>query len=166
MIRRFSIKLLLLSNINEDKIVEKTIHFIFYLSLSFLFLNCLGTVKTSSNKKFDIKDIVIQQKIDIDSLKKQEYKILGATITDSLLVISIENFCDRSQGIQLLFTGFYKKSLPPVIDLYLDVPCADNEKMNKSMNQLIFNISRTKYPGTNEIIIYLKNYEEVLYYKY
>ena len=42
---------------------------------------------------------------------------------------------------------------------------ADNKK-KKITKQFNFNVSKTKYPGTNEIIVYLKRYPEILYYNY
>jgi len=120
-----------------------------------MLLSCLANKSSTS-------EIIIKKYIISDSIY---YKINTAEIINNNLVIEIEYYGNKKDEFDLLFSGKYKKSYPPIVNLYLDQKIKSAKKY-KLKKKLTYNLSKIKYPNTESTIIYLHNYNNALKYNH
>lgn len=99
--------------------------------------------------------------------ENQNFKIKGAEIKKDLLFIEVE-VCKRNRKkcFFILSHGFYAESYPPQLEVNLVQKQSKQCKRRKyTSQQLVFNISKLKYKGT-ELVLKLKDYPGRLVYLY
>ena len=121
-----------------------------------MLLSCL-TPKSSSSTII-IKDYTIDDSI--------HYQIKNAEIINDNLAIDFEYSGTKKDEFRLLFNGKYKKSYPPIVNLYLEHKQIKSKKIKKFSKKATYNLNNIKYPNTESTIIYLYNYDDALIYKH
>ncbi|MFC2137224.1 hypothetical protein ACFLTE_03515 [Bacteroidota bacterium] len=108
-------------------------------------------------------NIVIEDYKVNDSIN---YKINKVEIINYSLVLEIEYLGSKNDEFNLLFSGKYKKSYPPIVNLYLDHKQIKSVKSKKLSKILTYKLDRIEYPNTESTIIYLYYYDDNLIYKH
>ncbi len=136
---------------------KKTNHKIYFL-VAVLFIAIL---LSCSMQKNIINDIIIDE-FTIDDTS--DYIIKNAKIIDSLIVINIEYKGTKKDEFNLIFNGRYKKSYPPIVNLYLKHDNLKPGKSSKHLKTFTYKLNKVEYPNTNSTIIYLFYYDDALNY--
>ncbi|MCK4346449.1 MAG: hypothetical protein KAX05_14290 [Bacteroidales bacterium] len=112
-----------------------------------------------------IKEIKIDK--ELKSSESPDYIIENVTLTDSIIHIWVRYPGSRASfDFDLVFSGSYLKSLPPQANLLLKVNEGKKKGKKPTLKELLFNISKLKYPGQKSVLLKIKSYPERILYKY
>lgn len=144
----------------------KSLIFLKYITIFVLLFSGCHVLFNQSGSHDTIKNIIISD--TLRHLPVMNFKINDAAIKDSLIYITVEfNEGRAEQEFALLSDGLYFKSLPPQI--FVCLVHKSNRLIKdtlKEIKHLTFNLSKIKYPGTNEVSVRLMGYDPWLNYKY
>ena len=89
------------------------------------------------------------------------------SLSDSLLtmVVNYSGGCKEHQ-FDLISSGFYAKSYPPQLSLFLQHTDSADACRALIIDTLRFDVSNIKYPGVQEVILRFNNTKETLRYQY
>jgi hypothetical protein len=89
------------------------------------------------------------------------------SLSDSLLtmVVNYSGGCKAHQ-FDLISSGFYAKSYPPQLTLFLQHADSADACRELVIDTLRFDVSNIKYPGAKEVILRFNNSKETLRYQY
>ena len=128
-------------------------------------------VKTVQNKqpgikKHLVKDVIIEQGFSPEG-KNNRMEILSATINEDILnlVVSYSGGC-KEHNLNLYYTGFFAKSLPPQIKLHLIDAQEEDFCRQLITDTLLYNLSNVKVQNTNKVFLTINNHGEKIEYIY
>lgn len=110
-----------------------------------------------------IKEIKIDK--ELKSSESPDYTIENVTLTDSIIHILVRYPGSRASfDFDLVFSGSYLKSLPPQANLLLKHYVEKGKGKELTSKELLFNISKLKYPGQKSVLLKIKSYPEKILY--
>jgi len=149
-------------NISEKKLFLKTLLFILIIIIT---ENCCYRQLQKSSELPAIKEISIDK--ELKSSKSSDYIIENVTLTDSIIHILVRYPRSMaSSDFDLIFNGSYLKSLPPQANLLLKHNVGKGKGKKPTSKELLFNISKLKYPRQKSVLLKIKSYPEKILYEY
>lgn len=146
-------------NQNKNRIVNKNYQIALILTTGLLWAILLSFNESINEaRNVIICDYKIKDTVD--------YKISNVKIEDSILCMDVEYFGTENDQFNLLFSGNYKKSYPPVVNLYLEQIKQDIGENKVYKRNLCFILTNIEYPNTKTTIVYLYYYSNVLKYNH
>jgi len=142
------------------------------LLISILMLNCKSRKQSADKEKKsnqEVSAIIVHESYSYPK-DAAPFEITKATIKGDILTldVSYSGGC-KEHSFSLHGTKMYMKSMPPKLGIFLEHDSNDDTCRELKTEQLNFNISEIKYPGTEKdytIIISINNYEGEIEYKY
>jgi hypothetical protein len=141
--------------------------------MSLLMLNCKSRKQTADKEKNKsnqaVSAITVHESYSYPK-DAAPFEITKASIKGDILTldVSYSGGC-KDHSFSLHGTKMYMKSMPPKLGIFLEHEANGDSCRELKTEQLNFNISEIKYPGTEKdytIIISINNYEGEIEYKY
>ena len=112
-----------------------------------------------------IKEIKIDK--EPKSSESPDYTIENVILTDSIIHIWVRYPGSRASfDFDLVFSGSYLKSLPPQANLLLKHNTGKGKGRKLASKELLFNISKLKYPRQKSVLIKIKSFPDKILYEY
>lgn len=138
---------------------------IFILSLGLIIFACTNSKRAMKKKANTIHPVILSSDFTTYARESSETQINNAVIVDSVLTLSVSyNGGCQKHTFELIGSNMVQKSMPPIRGIML-VHHANNDDCRELVEEDIkFNISAFKYPGS-DIVLKLQGYKPTLLYK-
>lgn len=117
-----------------------------------------------AEKKEDVEKVVIDTEYQY---AKGPYRIKDFSINGDILSITIsyKNACN-DDDFNLYSSGMFMKSMPPQVNVFLDLKRSTGTCEENAEKTLKFDISALKYQGGNKVVVNINSHENKVDYNY
>lgn len=136
-----------------------------FIGIGLIVFACANSKRAMQKKANIIHPVILSNDFSSYARESSETQINNAVITDSILTLSISyNGGCQKHSFELIGSNMIQKSMPPIRGIML-VHHANNDDCRELIEEDIkFNISPFKYPGS-DIMLKLQGYKNNILFK-